>query len=444
MTRRIVFPFLFSLSVCWIVASAFPAEPEASGPPDSAQTEDKPPPRIRLGFTERVRLEGWNNTVSLDNTAGEARIYTRVRTSLSLTAAVSSGLEFAVKVTNENRYYFAPENIPFKTDEIFIDNLYLAWNRPGGLPLRLTAGRWNMMLGEGFVVAEGGPLDGSRSVYFNGLRTDWDLVPGRTTLTAFVVHQPETDGLPVLDPKPQAMVEQPETGAGLYLTAVSGKGTWEPYLLYKLSGAVEMNPEAAVATGGLRATIPLIPGVKVRGEAAYQTGTRGDARVSAFGGYAFADFHAEKGLPAPVDFSLGAIWLSGDDTTTDRHEGWDPVFSRWPKWSDSLIYTMIREDRVAYWSNFISPNATLAVSLHPKVRLSLTAHRMWADKPGRPSPFLSGTGRDRGTLVIARTDFEVVSGLTGHLIFEHFRPGDFYRQGASSAGWLRFELLYRI
>lgn len=444
MTRRFVFTFLLSFAVVLNVGSASPAVSEAAAQSASGQTDEKPAPRIRLGFMERVRLEGWNNTVSLDDLAGDARVYTRVRTSLSLTAAISSGLEFAVKVSNENRYYFAPENIPFKTDEIFVDNLYLALNRPAGLPLRLKAGRWDMMLGEGFVVADGGPLDGSRSVYFNGLRIDWDLSPGRTALTAFVVHQPKTDGLPVLDPKPQAMVEQPETGAGLYLIAASGKGTWEPYLIYKHSGAVEMYPEAAVATGGLRATAPLFSGAKARLEAALQRGTRGGGSVSAFGGYAYADFHAEKGLPAPVDLSLGAVWLSGDDTDTDRHEGWDPVFSRWPKWSDSLIYAMIREDRVAYWSNIISPNATLAVIPHPKVRLSLTAHRMWADKPGPPSEFLSGTGRDRGALIIARMNFEILAGLTGHLIFEHFRPGDFYKPGASSYGWLRFELLYRI
>ena len=32
-------------------------------------------------------------------------------------------------------------------------------------------------------------------------------------------------------------------------------------------------------------------------------------------------------------------------------ENWDPLFSRWPKWSELYIYTQFRETGVAYWTN---------------------------------------------------------------------------------------------
>jgi hypothetical protein len=41
-------------------------------------------------------------------------------------------------------------------------------------------------------------------------------------------------------------------------------------------------------------------------------------------------------------------------------EGWDPIFSRWPKWSESFIYTFTRESRPSYWSNMSSLYASLA------------------------------------------------------------------------------------
>ncbi len=35
--------------------------------------------------------------------------------------------------------------------------------------------------------------------------------------------------------------------------------------------------------------------------------------------------------------------MSGDDPSTDDNEGWDPLFSRWPKWSELYIYSLATE-----------------------------------------------------------------------------------------------------
>jgi len=63
----------------------------------------------------------------------------------------------------------------YNPGEVFFDYLHLQWNSAFGLPLTLTVGRQDLMLGEGLVVWDGGPLDGSRSAYFNAVRGDWAL-----------------------------------------------------------------------------------------------------------------------------------------------------------------------------------------------------------------------------------------------------------------------------
>ena len=89
------------------------------------------------------------------------------------------------------------------------------------------------MLGEGFLVMDGGPLDGSRSAYFNGLRLDYAL-KNRNNLTFFFVRQPRTDTLlPVVNDKEQAMVEQEEQGVGFYFSGALKKTGLEAYLFRK-------------------------------------------------------------------------------------------------------------------------------------------------------------------------------------------------------------------
>jgi len=123
-------------------------------------------------------------------------------------------------------------------------------------------------------------------------------------------------------------------------------------------------------------------------------------------------------------------------------EGWDPVFSRWPKWSEGYIYTLIKESRVAYWSNLDSIYGALGFDFGQRANATLTVHRLGASH-SLPGAFPGGTGLDRGSLVVGRLNFVISRRLAGHLHWEHFRPGNFYAPGASGFHWIRFELLFR-
>ena len=148
-------------------------------------------------------------------------------------------------------------------------------------------------------------------------------------------------------------------------------------------------------------------------------------------------------FPLPVQLTLGGIYLSGDDPATARCEGWDPAFSRWPKWSDSLIYLQAKETRVADWTNFISIYGNLLFEPLEKVKLNLAWHHLLAAEKTLPSAMLSGTGRGRGELFIVKITYDIGKNLAGRLIWENFRPGDFYFSGANAYSWVQFELFFR-
>jgi hypothetical protein len=415
-----------------------------SGIPAAAQDKTEgAEPRLKLIFVERFRFEAWDNAVSLDETADDASAYTRNRTTLGLDWKPLKNFEVLGKVTNEFRVTLAPKDRAFGWHELFVDNLYIKWTLPGRVPFTVTAGRQDLNFGEGFVIADGTPGDGSRSYYFNALRVDAGLAEGHT-LTAFAHATKATDRyLPVVHPKPQALAEQPESALALYYAGMFGKTRLDAYAVRKTTDANEAWPIATrTETFGARAVAPLAKPLSLTVEAAFQTGKAGEAGRAATGAIAHLDYDLKGTLPWLKSAVIGGILLSGDDPATARMEGWDPIFSRWPKWSESYIYTYTRESRPSYWSNLSSVYAQLAFDLgarsdgHLMIMPMGAGHAQVADFPG-------GSGRYRGTLLRGRLNYKVSKYLTGRVIWEHFTPGSFYLPGASSYNWLQFEIIFR-
>jgi hypothetical protein len=408
-----------------------------------ARAEDKPGPRLRLLFVERFRFEAWDNAVNLDDTANDGFAYIRNRTTLGLHWLAAKNFEVLGKVTNEFRVYLAPKDRAFNGHEVFVDNLSVKWTIPGRLPIAITAGRQDINLGEGFVIADGTPLDGSRSYYFNALRLDADLRPNHKLILFAHAQETHDKYLPVINERTQALVEQPEKALALYYTGAFGKTKIDAYAVRKQTDETELWPVAGrIDTFGARVQVPFLRALALTAEGAFQTGTYGDAGRSALGGLAHLDWTPGWRVPYLKTLTFGGIYLSGDDPATARMEGWDPIFSRWPKWSEGYIYTFTRESRIAYWSNLNSVYGSLLFDFGDRANATMTLHHLGAEKV-RPGEFPGGTGRYRGTLVVGRLNFTISKALSGHFQWDHFRPGDFYAPGASSFNWLRFELMFR-
>jgi hypothetical protein len=433
--------------LAFVLAALAAVSPLLAG--QAASGSDRPRRAFTLTFTERIREETSDNVTSLNDSLPESSAYVRFRTSLMGRWQPSASFELTVRLTNENRYYIAPKSDPklktnYGLNEVFFDYLYLKWKDPFGLPLTLTLGRQDLMLGEGFIIWDGGPLDGSRSAYFNAVRADWRL-GAKTALLGFYMRQPVTDTfLPLIHAVGQKLVEQEEEGYGLYLTGTAGRTGIEAYLFRKCVRASDAGPESGITNLGGRLSLPLSEALSLTAEGAGQSGKRGEIERRGRGGYFHLDYKTGAAFPLPAQLTLGGIALSGDDqATVGRDEGWDPAFSRWPKWSESLIYLFARESKPAYWTNFRSLYGSLNFAFASNVKLILTWHKLAAPQAAAPTAFLSGTGTRRGDLGIARLTYDISSNLQGHFLWEQFRPGDYYFSGAQSYAWVRFELLFR-
>ena len=277
-----------------------------------------------------------------------------------------------------------------------------------------------------------------------GAKVDWTWSP-KAALTAFYCYQPPLDEfLPLINDARQKMVEQGERGYGLYFRGAIGGTAMEAYVVRKNARAAALTPGLSLTTIGARTVLPFSPRLSLTTEGAVQSGNYGSLDRTGLAGAFHLDFVAGA-APRPPVLTLGGLFLSGDDPATPgRFEGWDPVFARWPKWSESLIYLLARETgKPAYWSNFTSLYGSLRFALAENLRLETTLHTLGAARTAGPSALLSGAGRDRGRLLNVKLTYDVNKNLSGHFWVDRFRPGDFYFAGAHGYVWVRFELMFR-
>lgn len=409
------------------------------------QTQNDTQSKFKFSFSERFRIETWDNSITLSSAANSGNTYNRNRSSLTGQWLPSEQFEIGVMLTNEFRYYFSPTNKNFNFNEIFFDQLYAKYTETFG---SITIGRQNITLGEGFIVMDGGPLDGSRSGYFNAAKAEINI--DRTKkLTGFISYVPQSDDiLPVISSQDQQLLEQPEMGAGLYFAGLFGKTNLQPYYVFKHIYDTDSHPvESDVHTAGIRAQAPLSGQFAITAEGAYQFGSYGEYNRSAFGGYVYIDYTTNLNKPfLPDVVTLGGIYLSGDDSSTNDIEGWDPVFSRWPKWSESYIYTLIKEygGKVAYWSNFASIYGKLKFTLMTDLSFNFDYHHMLAPQKASSGAYPGGAGKTRGDLFIAKLIYKINSNITGHILWENFTPGNYYFDGANRSNWARVEFLFKI
>ena len=404
---------------------------------------------LNFFFAERTRLTTFDNSINLDEGTGDTFSFTRHRTNLGLVWTPRANMEFMVKLTNEFRSWLSPKNRPNNFDEIFFDQLYLKWKKIGDTGLTLTVGRQNIMLGEGFVCLDGQPLTGSRSAYFNAVRADYAFNKDHK-LTAFVSYVPQTDTwLPVIneaDPA-QGLEEQANTGIGLYYQGKIHKVGIHAYYFRKDTKANDAAPvESGINTLGARVTIPLVKMLTLTAEGAVQNGSLGSVDRKAFGGHFHLDWALNESIPVFRVLTLGGILLSGDDPESANYEGWEPLWSRWPKWSESYIYTLIRESGVARWTNIRALYLGVKAVFSKDANANLNYYFLGAPEDGVPTPAfagLMGEGNWRGGLLVSRMNYVINRHLSGHFVWEHFEPGSYYRDGADAYNWFRFELMIK-
>lgn len=439
------------------------------------------------GFDLRLRQEIWDNVVDLgtlgnlvtSNASGfNDRDFFRFRTRLWGEMDVNKDFSAYLRIANEWKYYLGPYELNsqnLQEDELVVDNLYFKSDKIYGSPFSLKVGRQDFlgadMYGEGFLLMDGTPGDGSRTFYFNAarLRANISQYTDNNTVDFVFIDDPRTDtffpswhtavgpSTFYVDNK-QILTASHEQALMVYSrNKFADTLNLEPYYIYKKENPVGTTPGDHLSTFGARGTASL-GGWNFGGEFAHQFGdfNNGQPRQGN-GGYAFFGRNYDD-LTFKPGFEFRYVYLSGNENAKNPDKNatdttWDPLFSRNPYWNELFIYTLIPETSKynslavpGYWSNLKLLMVKFKFDFTPKTNLVMTYQHLWAAEPtnitGPFAPMFSNSGTDRGHLPTAILSQKIAKNLDGFLQLEYFVPGNFYADTARNATFFRWQLRY--
>jgi hypothetical protein len=319
-----------------------------------------------------------------------------------------------------------------------------------GLPATLTVGRQDIMLGDPlnwWLVADGTPLDGSRTFYFDAARLTYAVPDTKLTVDAIGIYQfADNDGwLPTINNQYKQVTEQNEKGAILYVSEKTHKAiNYDLYFMYKHDDfKVAKGDDADLYTVGGKLTGEPLEHLKYSLEGAYQFGNRNgrsalkigtstsytalaEQNVSAFGinsrlTYMFKD---KMDNQARINFEME----SGDDPSTKGcNEGFDLLWGRWPRWSEMYIYNVINETRVAQVGNLIRFGPGYSITPIKDLNWTIDYNALWADQNNNSNTALfTKDGNFRGHYLQSVLRYKFNPHVSAHLWGELLFPGDYY------------------
>jgi hypothetical protein len=428
---------------------------------------DREVPGFGFEGSLRIRYVDFENVLALGDEPDPRRRFFRIRTKLGGEWWVSTGWRLFARINNESRSYLKCETCESKFDEVIVENLFFEFTNQEGNPLGLRLGRQDLFYGDGFVICDGTPLDGSRTSYVNGILLT-TAIPGWSFDLFAAWNREKEEWLPRTNNQYRALLEYDEFVGGLYVRGFNPDETPKSYTIdyyYVFKQEETSERFATINTFGSRFSGAL-GRVRIAGEVAYQGGKAPESKfvaaspelagpqsIAAFGGQVTAALHPSARLP--LDLLGGYVHLTGDNPfTRNKFEGWNPVMGRWPKWSELYIYTLTMEARVqpmgqgvAFWRNFRAPHIGMVIAPLPEI--TLEARHMWM-RADRSIPFDPEVApqaeperpKDRGSLLVLKLAWtpRVTLPITGHILYERFDPGAYYGPGAQTASFFRLEL----
>lgn len=446
----------------------------------SAQDAPAEKSRFDFGGDIRARYEFKDNWPEKGKAtvSGASEDYLRFRTRVWGDARLADELSIRLRLANEFRQYRnSPDDHKQEfPDEIYLDNLYATWKGEG---FSVKAGRQDIKLGAGRVVADGTPGDGSRSAFFDAVMATVDF-GGTSALDLIGTWNHYRNDLAVGDTEgnlydmtkiksgdPYSKMDE----GGLIAYATIGEYEDLPfdlYWIYKVeedfASKKEMYPGREFHTVGVRLMPAINDWLSAEVEAAWQfgevdsqgarlTGETDEETGEAVGQsalksrdigaamlYAGLTGQAED-LPWTPSLTLAALYLSGDEDSYYKTKdggtdgGWNPVFGR------ETIVGNIPEGMydTSRWSNLVHPHAVLEVKPAKGHSVSAQLGPLYAAEKDN-----GATGRRRGFFTKLKYAFPLPSAggvaMGGALAGELLDYGDYYDTEEDAATWLRFEL----
>jgi Alginate export len=479
MTTKTLAPTIVALAATLLASRAETTQTADTSAPELSPMEQtlhnikNPAPWFSWGGDLRVRNEYFNNALSLTSDRSlsppfapyHSQDYFRFRGRVWTSISPITNLTLNARLSAEPRDFMEPST--FDTDfehqgmqwryGIF-DTLNFQWKNPIDLPATVTVGRQDIFLGDGWLVGDGSPEDGSFTYFLDAARATIKLDEQHTTIDLIgIVQYPKPDSwLPTLgpsttqggDPQPLLLTDQIEKGAILWVTNKSvPAANVDGYFIYKHDTGFsepagqrlfDFGDDADIYTVGGRLSGELQDHWKYSAEGAYQFGQKHERDGTL--GPGFRDIRA-LGVNSKVSYlfkdslndqvSLSYEFLSGDNPNTRNDEMFDVLWGRWPRWSEMYnVYSYVSETRVAQTANLHRIGPTWTMNPMKDMEFDLSYYALFADQevPTRtivPSAF-SNDGTFRGHYLQSVLKYKFSRHLSGHLWGEVLFPGDYY------------------
>jgi hypothetical protein len=368
----------------------------------------------------RIRQEYMPNVYYFDENEKD-RNWIRWRTRAGMFLEMEDEYEFELRFVNEFRKTYTPGR-DVDWDEIVIDRLLFRWTRGEAEPLTVTIGRQDIIWNEGFLVLDGNPLDGSRSIYHNALR--FLLERGEHAWDLALIANPKVDPIVIAGDDDRPLSEADER-------AVAFRWYSRRLLQFSLVVKGEKDPdgERPAYTGwtfGARKIARFSDARRALGEVALQhRSSAGDAGFAWAGNFKYEGRYGEK-----TGAYLGFYYYSGEG---GGMKGFRSPWGRWPKWGEMWVYSLIGEAGVSEWQNLAAPYMGIdhrpvdAVLLHAMIQIPYAPEPSW---------------NDRGLMTIIGVNATLAKNLTSHLLWEWHTSPQYPGEAEQNAHFLRWQFNY--
>jgi len=442
--------------------------------------DDMLPEWFSFGLDQRNRvthalnmktLGGPNATNNEDGT--EEDLFGRFRTRLWGRATPMENVEIGARLVWEWFIVCKPneaKNAP--SSDVIFDELFVKLTDLFDMPVEVTAGRQTILLGDGWLVFEGTPLDGSRTIFFDAIRTTLAMPDENMSLDAiFIANQ--ADSAAYIKPFNNTndkvggrcvsdLAEYDEMAGILWLTNTAMEDlTWNGYLIYTHREATTATDPTGAAiydnasdnladlfTAGGRVAGNWGEQIKYRAEAACQFGTK-QSEIN--GMEQTVDVREAFGINSRVTYLVmdamdtalhaGYEFRSGDN---NPDESFDILWGRYPQFSEMLTaYTDGLEGNPGALSNFHRFNVGAAAEPVEDLLVELNYHFLLADENNQPvADGFSANGDVRGHLFTGKAKFTHNEHAISTVTAEAFLPGNYYTDDRNdTATAARYELM---
>ncbi|NBB73817.1 MAG: alginate export family protein [Bacteroidetes bacterium] len=382
--------------------------------------------------------------------------YQRFRTRLWGKAKMTDDMDVNARLVWEFRHWCKPDgrlesvgsgDDGFDADEALFDHLNVQWRNALGLPLTVTVGRQDIIIGNGWLVLDGTPLDGSRTIYFDAVRLQYDINPIQTNVDVSYIEQGAAADkhMEPFNDRERYVTEQDERGVILNVVnrSIENHELGGYFIWKQMDARADNGNDGTLYTIGLRGAGTCGDRWTYRTEMAAQTGHKNANRLCAFGTnnrltYKFND-------PLKSEVRVAYEFLSGDQNATHgKDEGFDILWGRWPQFSELYAYSAAAENRLADATNV--HRLGFGWSFHPHAKLDVCTdyHLLWANhNPLGGATGFSGDGMFRGQIVTLLLRYAFTEQIKGHLVGEAFFPGNYYDNTRNDpAVFARYEITF--